>query len=474
MNKLVESFNKAETVFTDNGDNAFNTSESKVLDFFSENIVRGQSYTKSFIDALGENEELAIRALLHLRDVREGKGERRIFRDLLWYLVGSLKNKSTALRILSKIPEIGRFDDLIHIAERVSDNDIKSEIVKLYSKHLKSGNGLAYKWVKIKGGVAKLIRKEMGFKTEKEWRKHVVTNRQTVEQQLCAKEFDQVEYSKLPSLAMSKYLTSFYRNDQQRFESYKNSLVKGEAKINSSVLMPYEIIRNIAKDETIAEEQWKALDFGIDANVLPVVDNSGSMRSQSGVNGVFNFELAFSLGLLLSEKNKNENWRNIMCSFSENPKIYQIPDTLKLLERLSYAFRQTDSLNTDMYRVFEEVIRKGRQNNLTQKDMPSTIVVFTDMEFDQYNRDSFVRYEISSSFKERVTDLYKGTGYEVPEVIIWNLSTRTASKLTHIKKNDYGFKQVSGFNANLFKQIFKGTSSYELMLEVLGNERYNF
>src|SRR5690606_9791281 len=192
------------------------------------------------------------------------------------------------------------------------------------------------------------------------------------------------------SLAMSKYLTSFYRNDQQRFESYKNSLVKGEAKINSSVLMPYEIIRNIAKDETIAEEQWKALDFGIDANVLPVVDSSGSMWSPSGVNGVSNTALAFSLGLLLSEKNKNENWRNIMCSFSEHPKIYQIPDTLKLLERLSYAFRQTDSLNTDMYRVFEEVIRKGHQNNLTQKDMPSTIVVFTDMEFDRCNRDSFV------------------------------------------------------------------------------------
>ena len=377
MNKLLDSFNKAETVLTHNGDNAFNTSESKVLDFFSENIVRGQSYTKSFVDALGENEELAIRALLHLRDVREGKGERRIFRDLVLYIASSFINQETALRILAKVPEIGRFDDLIDVAEKIKDESLKTKIVKIYVDHLKSGNALAYKWVKIKGDVAKLIRKEMGFKTEKDWRKHVVANRKTVEQQLCAKEFDKVEYSKLPSLAMSKYLTSFYRNDQERFEEYKNSLVKGEVKINSSVLMPYEIIGNAKKDETIAEEQWKALDFGIDANVLPVVDNSGSMWSPSGVQGISNAMLAFSLGLFLSEKNKNENWRNVLCSFSESPRIYKIPENLKLSERLNYAASQTNALSTDMYQVFKRLVLKGKEHNLTQKDMRSTIVFFT-------------------------------------------------------------------------------------------------
>jgi hypothetical protein len=96
---------------TANGMKARATSASAVLDFFGKvGSYRGKDMTDQFLAALAESEELALRALLWTRDIREGAGERAQFRNLLSKL--ETLNPATAGKLMVRIPELGRWDDL--------------------------------------------------------------------------------------------------------------------------------------------------------------------------------------------------------------------------------------------------------------------------------------------------------------------------------------------------------------------------
>jgi len=107
--------NKRNKVSTENGGITFDTSKNKNVDlFFTIGALRGQGTDrlyKIFADAFGENPEVATRIMLWVRDARQGAGERQVFRDLLSYL--EIVDVSTLKKILHKIPELGRWDDLL-------------------------------------------------------------------------------------------------------------------------------------------------------------------------------------------------------------------------------------------------------------------------------------------------------------------------------------------------------------------------
>lgn len=119
---------------TANGMKARKTSASPVLDFFGKaGSSRGTPIVKEFTAALVDNEELAIRALLWTRDIRGGAGERQQFRDLLVELESV--NPELAGRIMHKIPELGRLDDLFVYNDSIN----RTNAFKLYAKLLKEG-----------------------------------------------------------------------------------------------------------------------------------------------------------------------------------------------------------------------------------------------------------------------------------------------------------------------------------------------
>ena len=121
--------------FTENGDIAYRQvlaagDVKNNLRFFGlGGAMRGKDTTvkEMFGKAFLENEELAIENLLYLRDLRGGKGERKLFRACLEHLADVAPEKTESL--LPLILEYGRGDDLLVLVEKLSTRQVVCDYI---------------------------------------------------------------------------------------------------------------------------------------------------------------------------------------------------------------------------------------------------------------------------------------------------------------------------------------------------------
>ena len=138
MNGLRENLNYG---LTENGAITYKSTMSAVYDMFAFGGAyrkrSDQDCEKLFRAAFKEDPELAAKCLFYLRDCRGGQGERRFFRvafkELTWL------DPDFAYQLLEKIPEYGRWDDLIYAADgTVLWHDAMMLIAKQLNLDLKS------------------------------------------------------------------------------------------------------------------------------------------------------------------------------------------------------------------------------------------------------------------------------------------------------------------------------------------------
>ena len=276
MGTLFEAINV--TALTSNGCITHSSSLNRNVDlFFLIGASRGKDITPTFAAALAEDSEVATRILQYGRDARGGSGERETFRKLFAYLIKT--EPALASRLMTNIPELGRFDDL-YVAFGTS---LERDALRIIAKALTiDKNGLAAKWSDRQGPNANKVRSYLKL-TPKEYRKLLVNLTDVCEQKMCAREWDSIVYPHVPSVAAGRYQKAFLKHDPKGYADYKAKLVTGEAKINASVSYPYDVIRSLKNgDRDVAIAQWNALPNyldGSDENIMPVVDVSGSMTS---------------------------------------------------------------------------------------------------------------------------------------------------------------------------------------------------
>ena len=116
MNKFTTSIKNgsAPDTETTNGMGAHSKTGSALVDLFSSIGASRDSVREAintFERALNVDAILAAKILLWARDVREGSGERMIPREMLKFLEN--RDPELVLRLLPKLPELGRFDDLL-------------------------------------------------------------------------------------------------------------------------------------------------------------------------------------------------------------------------------------------------------------------------------------------------------------------------------------------------------------------------
>lgn len=111
MNAFVNAI-KNEPARTANGMRARKSTSDACVDlFFKIGASRGKDILPEFAAAYAEDPEIAVRIALWARDVRGGAGERQLFRDIAGWL--QKRDESVTLRVLGKVPEVGRWDDLL-------------------------------------------------------------------------------------------------------------------------------------------------------------------------------------------------------------------------------------------------------------------------------------------------------------------------------------------------------------------------
>ncbi len=469
--RLVDETRK-KTAKTKNGAVTNSTSLNNVLDMF---FLAGASRTMSekdiinvFIKAYGEDRNLALKCLFHARDIRGGAGERRFFRICWNYLVKTYPEQ--VVHLSKEISEYGRWDDaffnvlVAHYSMRAIQEGISQK------------NGLLAKWLPRKGEVARFIREGLKM-TPKSYRKTIVALSNTVEQQMCANQWQRINYEHIPSVAMNKYRKAFYRNDETRFRTYIESVTKGSAKINASAIFPHTLVQAIyaGGNRQAIQAQWDALPNymeGSTERILPICDTSGSMSASSANNGL-PMDVSLALGVYISERNEGI-FRNAFMTFSATPEMHYV--TGSLYDRLNQIRRANAGFNTNLVAAFSLILNRAVQAKISQNEMPTKILIISDMEFDGSNGyQGHMQRGASQAFLtnyETIKASYTKAGYKIPELVFWNVNGRK-DNVPATKSDRVGL--VSGFSPSILKSILAGKiySPVELMLKTIDVPRYS-
>ncbi len=480
LNYLKQEANKTETL---NEAATYISSGKYCLDLFASiGALRNSSekdILKRFHRAFCENKNLAMKILFYARDIRGGLGERKVFRTIIRNLQKT--SRSALVKNIQYIPEYGRYDDLLELLDTSCKKEvvafideqlkkdianIKSDNVSLLAKWLPSINATNIQTVKSGKRLAQCLKM-----SEKEYRQILSKLRakiKIIENNLREKDYS-FDYSKQPSRAMFKYKKAFIRNDKERYEEFLNKVKEGAAKMNTGTLYPYDIVRPIVNNEELSNEEKKALDitwntlpdYTKNENTLVVVDGSGSMYCY--YSNPQPAQIAQSLAIYFAQRNTGL-FKNHFITFSENPQLVEIKGD-DIYNKVRYCMGFNECANTNIQKVFELILNTAVKNKLSQKDLPETIYIISDMEFDYCAQNAdLTNFEcMKKKFNEK--------GYKLPKLIFWDVNSW--QQQVPVKENEQGVVLVSGCTPKIFEMVMDGkTSPYKFMLDVINSERY--
>lgn len=459
--------------FTANGAVSHSTTGNFNVDlFFSVGASRGKDLSAKFLQAYAENPDYAVRILQYTRDVRGGLGERKMFIDLFQTLV--TVNPTVAKELIIRTPELGRWKDLVEIYEASTDKEIKEACLYIFHVGLLNEHGLCAKWAPRKGKFSSDLARKMGL-DRKQYRKLVVGLSNTVEQKMCARQWDQIDFSKLPSVAAARYQKAFWKNAKEQYEAYVAKLKAGDksVKVNAGAVFPYDVIQagKNSNDWTVAEAQWKALPDllnGTTRGIIPIIDVSPSMDCSVPNTSVSCKDVAIGLGLYVAQRN-NGPFKDEFITFSSEPAFINVSG-LGLKDAYIKTARSDWGGTTNLVRTFKVILEKAKQYNVAPEDMPEDILIVSDMEFDFAC--TFGYYD-STNF-ETIDNLYAESGYKRPRIVFWRVNV--IADQVPVKAGEAGTALVSGFSPAILRGVMtadmENFTPMSVMLETIMIDKY--
>ena len=478
MTSLLDSLalNLGRTL-TENGAVTNASTVDANLDFFGVGgALRGRTdeFIRLFRLAYAEDKLLAVRTLFYLRDIRGGQGERDLFRAG-FNTLRTLDRKNWVLNIINT-PYFGRWDDLFDgvpfdpaVIEVITDQLAQDTVMMSQGKPV----SLLAKWLPSENASsteskekARQLAKSLGI-SPREYRKTVVSLRKYIgllETKMTEKDWDRIDYGVVPSQALRKHVKAFRRNDNTRYEAFLDAVDSGEKKINTSTLFTYEIYDMIPShynytnnhDERTANTLWANLpDWTDGKNAIVVADVSGSMTGRP-------MSVSVSLAMYFAERNVGP-FNGYFITFSESPKLVKVlGDTLS--ERINNISSADWGMNTDVKKVFQAILKAAQTNGASADDIPKTIYIISDMEFDGSVR-------ASDTIFEEAKRNYEAAGFTLPHIVFWNVNARNTQ--FPATKFDGNVSLFSGLNQSIFQHAVAGKTPLETMVDVLSSERYS-
>jgi hypothetical protein len=466
------------------------------------------------------------------RDIRGGKGERKLFYEFMRALYKH--DKEMVRLVLSVIPEYGCWRDMWELLKYVPElkNHIFNIAVKTFKEDLathregKTKLSLLAKWLpREKSGmypglaleIARCIYDDVvsDHKCIVKYRKDVsMLNKvlKTVEINMCGRTWQEIKPEAVPGRCLKLHTKAFlnerlkkkdvdkseeklrYPDDEDRlqcrlnFQDFIQGLSTGEKKAHgANVVMPHELVVKAlncytSQDElAINQGQWESiredtLKLGGLGKSLPMCDFSGSM---SGLPKL----ISLALGILVSEIN-HASFKDHILTFDSNPKWHSFSGKKTLKDKL-------DSINDDLgqgtstnfFKACMCILDKMKEHKVPVGEEPEDLIVLTDMGFDGTKERGSDKWStqlelIRDKFDKASKEIWgkaEGRGWKVPRIVIWNLSAKFTD--FHAKADQEGVVQLSGWSPSMLKALQKGgvqvMTPYQGMRAVLDDDRYD-
>ena len=495
MKNVMEMMKKQEVSYTENGAVGDASTGSNLVDLnFKIPSFRSKGIDKNlFFKAIDEDKVLALKWLLYLRDVREGVGERASFRDFFVAFADSYEKDAKRFLQTVKLDEYGRWDDYLYIAFNTRNTSIRTLILDIIAVRLvadvesmKKGESVSLlaKWLPSENAssmktkeMAVFIRKHFGY-TSKKYRKTLSKLRaylDVVERKMSSNTWGEIDYEAVPSIANLKYRNAFMEHDTERRAEFLKSLSKGTAKINANAMFLHDIVHayigiegwgySVKDYDESLEQMWKAQEkIGTFKNTLVMRDGSGSMYCPVGNTNVTAMDVADAVTLYCAE-NSEGFFHNTFMTFSHRPKIVSLADNISLQEKLIELRRNDDIDDTNIEAAFLLILNTAKRCGLSQEEIPKTILVISDMEY------NYCTENPSAHLFESIKKKYEEAGYMLPKLVFWNVNSR--SNTLPLTENENGVILMSGFSKNLVQMAMSSEiDPYKALVAQLNVPRY--
>jgi len=481
--------------------------------------------------------------IFQTRYCRGGKGEKKLFYKMFLRMYNYFPK--TMMDLLPLVPLYGYYKDYFLILEMGPPEEIVDRIITILANQLHKDDSasketnpklsLCAKFAPSEGkyfatGLNKrfynlLVNKMFPYdymdrksmqKSRKQYRQLLSRLRKVLEIPeilMCAKKYEEIQFSKVPSLCMNRNRKAFlneivssfpknkrkgneepchdengnrYPNDNDRVNARHNlinltkEVLEGKttAKLCGKQLMPHELVSQLMKGHSISsaesdlyDAQWTEIRKSVLISfekekqegsvslgkMIPLVDVSGSMAGTP-------MEVAIALGILVSEVT-HPTFRDRFITFHECPSWVSLQELATLKNKVDKTRNAPWGGSTNFEAAFELILNVAITEKIPASEMPDSLIVFSDMQFDQASNHK-------TTF-ELMSDRFTIEGYTLPKIIFWNLRGDTYGfPVTSDTKN---VQMLSGFSPLLLKLVLDGepiNQEEDLIPEVTSLETY--
>ncbi|KAJ7201646.1 hypothetical protein GGX14DRAFT_524263 [Mycena pura] len=298
---------------------------------------------------------------------------------------------------------------------------------------------------------------------------------------MSANRWKEIPYHRVSSVCMKRNNKHFFKHDPEGFQKYLISVDKGLRTISGATLIPHELIGEIVRlksaqprslypdlakhreEQTamlirVVEAQWRTLvqnlrEAGTLENSVAICDVSGSMGSLGYPCDPKNVQPilpAISLSLLLAQLARPP-FNAGFITFSAKPQFVQLDPSKSLYDTVMDMSEAEWGVNTDLNAVFLRLLLPlAIRHKVKPADMIKRLFIFSDMQFDDAGtHNTATAWETNYDL---IQQAYWAAGYDVPEIVYWNLSSYTTMEVLAERK---GVALISGFSPAMLK-IFMG------------------
>jgi hypothetical protein len=488
------------------------------------------------IVASGDEQQLRDLAVMifQTRDVRGGKGEKKLFQHLMSSL--AIYAPSLAQTLVSLIPEYGCWKDLWSLwisapsLQKAIDGLVKQQFATDQESERPS---LLAKWLPREGSkqdagcLAKhfaallfpLSQPRDRLRTYRKVCAFLNKKIDTNEVKMCGKTWADINPDHVPGRLMKRCKLAFFNQKEVKLGGRRRSVshvierypgvedrvtcaknfkehledVKDGKKVmkGAHTTMPHEHVHeilmgsgySIEQNETI-QAQWNAIrdecaKHGALGKVVPMCDFSGSM---AGVPQ----EVSLALGILISEI-ASPAFRNYILTFDSHPRWHGFVEGGSLQQKVRSVGSLGQGLSTDFQKACDLVLERLVEHKVAPEDAPTDLLVLTDMGFDAACGNGAYSYYTGNSYNKNVKqkpwqthfqmirDNFARHGYQPPRIVCWNL--RDEYKDYHATAHEQGVVQLSGWSPAVLKALQKEgvtvQTPYEGMRALLDDARYD-